>query len=264
MSREEIVFVSRRKGAIPARVPIDQRRSYEDQYYALARPTSGSRSRIAACHLKHRSEVKTFKSTLNRHLFAGLTLVLSNLVVFNLTSLQPYRSAVATTLHLPAYHLWILGAALSSIIFLLIVRHLHAQLSETLETVSNQCANGHLATSTITPATREIRIIRDYIRQCQERVDQRAAQIKRMETDIYATREERDLALDRIGEAEDLLASYLRIREELNLDNTKLRHEILDLREQIDALEQQLEIHVGTGYHAYQLRPPSPQSRLDR
>ncbi|EDY83520.1 hypothetical protein VDG1235_3147 [Verrucomicrobiia bacterium DG1235] len=178
--------------------------------------------------------MKTFKSTLNRYLLTCLLIVAGSITVLSIESLSPYREALAAVLGLPSEHIWILGGTISIVALVLLFKHLHTQLTEPLENISSQCAHGNLDELYSSSQTREIRIIREYIRQNQERAEQRAAQITRMENELYATRKERDKSFSKLEEYEDLVSNYGRIRKELSEDNTKLRHENLSLKEQVE------------------------------
>lgn len=129
--------------------------------------------------------------------------------------------------------------AVAIVFIALLARTLHRKLTKPIREVANSCASGHLPALNSPALTREIRIITEYLRQIQDRADSRADQIQRMERELIATRRERDRSFRKLEEYEDLLASYNRIRSELDIDNRSLRKEAKELHLQNEVYRQE-------------------------
>lgn len=184
--------------------------------------------------------MKTYKSILNSYLFGCSLVIATACAAIFLDILEPYRVAFASTLGLPEEFLRIFIGVASLLLVLSLVSKLHTKLTQPLKALADECVAGSLKTETGESSTRELRLIRDYNRQIQDRATRRAEQISRMEAEIFATRKERDRSLRKIEEFEDLIASYGRIRKELSYDNTILRRENTELGEEVKSLQNQL------------------------
>lgn len=184
--------------------------------------------------------MKTYRSTVNRFLLYALALISAAIVLTTLPQLQPYRASISSALGMPVQYFAPLVYTIAMITIALMAGNLHGRLSKPIREIADQCASGQLANPRSNSSTRETRVIKEYIRQIQDRADQRADQIQRMETEIIATRRERDRAFRKLEEYEDLLASYNRIRTELEIDNKAYRKDNQALNENVDALRQEL------------------------
>ncbi len=137
---------------------------------------------------------------------------------------------------MPPEYFWILGSVITLVILSLLLSALHARLTKPIKDLCNQCKLGLVTETFASKQFSEVKTIREYIRLTQDRAETRAGQIEKMETELFSTRKERDRSFRKVEEFEDLVASYVRIRAELNIDNSSLRRENQRLNEQIDAL----------------------------
>ncbi|MBD5780819.1 hypothetical protein IEN85_15065 [Pelagicoccus sp. NFK12] len=197
--------------------------------------------------------VKTYRSTVNAYLLASALVVTATLLGMLLEPLRPYRDALSNTLGLPPQLLWILVAPVSlSLLFALTVQ-LKKKLCAPAQSLSEQCALGAVAPDTAYGQLKELRIIRDFVCLTQERANNRADQISRMEEELHTARKTVERHLRKIEELEDLVHSYGRIRNELNYDLGLLRQENRNQVHRIAALERELanqQTHADVPYQA--------------
>ncbi len=184
--------------------------------------------------------MKTYRSTFNSYFIYCSLVIAATLTSMMLSSLAPYRAALSTTLGLAENQLWILVAPLAISTLLALSIRLRAKLSEPLETFSEQCSLGSVAIESNQTQSRELRIIRSFMRLCQDRAQERAQQVSKMEEELFATRKTNERKLRKIEELEDLIASYGRIRKELNYDISLLRQENRDQDLKIRSLQDEL------------------------
>lgn len=161
-------------------------------------------------------------------------------VLVFLPQLDSFRASVSENLALPPAYLAVGVFAASFAIILVLAQKLHHTLTKPIKEIADACASGQLVIPRSAAQTREIRIIKEYLRQVQDRADNRAEQIQRMERELIATRRERDRSFRRLEEYEDLLASYKRIYSELDIDNKALRKELSELHAKNEILRQEI------------------------
>ncbi len=157
-----------------------------------------------------------------------------------LNTLAPYRAALSTTLGLAENQLWVLATPLAISTLLALSIRVREKLSQPLETFSEQCSLGSVAIESNQTQPRELRVIRAFMRLCQDRAQERAYEISKMEEELFATRKANERKLRKIEELEDLIASYGRIRKELNYDISMLRQENRDQDIKIKSLQDEL------------------------
>lgn len=182
--------------------------------------------------------VKTCQSTLNRYLFASLTIILATSLFVSLELLQPWREALGQTLGFPEKYLWILGLVISGVALILLHKQVHNRLTLPFKCLAEQCRDGKLTPSFGSEQTKEARIVRDFILQVQGRADHRAIQLKSIESELKTLRAEGARSQRSIEELQDLVAAYSRIRSELTYDNTVLRREIKQLETELQSTKQ--------------------------
>ena len=189
----------------------------------------------AARNIQLRSPVTNTKAIIARHLTLNLTVQTCGALLLGIPSLDAYRLAFANTLGLDPQNLWLLIGACMLGITLFSIGRIGQLLGEPMRDISEQCKNNQPYNLQHDYSCVEEKLIRDYLVQLQARAQNASARLERAESELLSTRKERDRAVVKKDETEDLLAVYARIRQELSIDNATLRSEKESLAEALTA-----------------------------
>lgn len=187
--------------------------------------------------------MKTYKSTLKAYYFASILVLLGPIAWIGIDAYNPFREALSSRLGIGSLPLdaAVAGAALT--ILLALSLRLSAKLGAPIEKLAAQCSEGRLEITSNGSQARELRIIRDFILKNQERAEHRARLLTRLESNLSTSKKDCERSARKVEELEDLIASYGRIRSELNYEIEILRQENSKQAAKIEALQQTLADH---------------------